>query len=137
MPESFMSSTRRKGELLMARSGLSRSGLTRSTLFKGAALTGAAVLGKTYFNGASYKGTPDLNGKIVVITGGNTGIGKETAEQLAKFNAKVIIACRNPEKAQRAIQTMKSSNSETSKLDITSVILDLESMDSINQCAAE
>ncbi|KAL7576273.1 hypothetical protein ACA910_018098 [Epithemia clementina (nom. ined.)] len=43
-----------------------------------------------------------LQGKVVLITGANTGIGKETAMQLAEQGAKIILACRSASKAQVA-----------------------------------
>lgn len=48
-----------------------------------------------------YLGWPyvDLTGKVVVITGGNTGIGYETARAIALMRAHVIIACRSEDKA--------------------------------------
>ena len=44
--------------------------------------------------------TVDLTDKVVVITGGNAGIGYETAKALAVMGAHTIIACRSEEKAQ-------------------------------------
>ena len=43
-----------------------------------------------------------LDGKTVVITGCNTGIGYETALDLAGRGARIIMACRNVEKAKEA-----------------------------------
>ncbi|KAF9529351.1 hypothetical protein CPB83DRAFT_875505 [Crepidotus variabilis] len=37
---------------------------------------------------------PDLTGKIIIVTGANTGIGKETPKELLAHNAKVYMACR-------------------------------------------
>src|SRR3954466_6265646 len=41
--------------------------------------------------------------KVVVITGGNSGIGRVTATEIAKMGARVVIVCRNEQKA-RAVQ---------------------------------
>ena len=41
----------------------------------------------------------DLSGKVAVVTGGNTGIGYETAKVLAVKGAQTIIACRSEERA--------------------------------------
>lgn len=40
-----------------------------------------------------------MEGKTVLITGANSGIGKETARDIAKRGARIIMACRNLETA--------------------------------------
>ena len=52
----------------------------------------------------SYPEEIDLNGKVAIVTGGNTGIGYETAKAIAFMGAHTIIACRSEE---RATQVMK------------------------------
>ncbi|KAF6132531.1 retinol dehydrogenase 11 [Phyllostomus discolor] len=50
-----------------------------------------------------------LPGKVAVVTGANTGIGKETAKELAQRGARVYIACRDVQKGElvaREIQTV-------------------------------
>ena len=42
----------------------------------------------------------DLSGKVAIVTGGNTGIGYETAKGLARLGAHTFIACRNKERAE-------------------------------------
>ena len=42
----------------------------------------------------------DLSGKVAVVTGGNSGIGYETAKGLATMGAHTIIACRSRERAE-------------------------------------
>jgi NAD(P)-dependent dehydrogenase (short-subunit alcohol dehydrogenase family) len=50
----------------------------------------------------------DLQGQVVVITGGNSGIGKETAAALAGMGAHVIVAARNPSKAAAAVTEIQA-----------------------------
>ncbi len=45
---------------------------------------------------------PDLSGKTVVITGGNSGLGFESAKALAHRGADVILACRSSERGESA-----------------------------------
>ena len=48
------------------------------------------------------KNIPNLNGKVAVVTGGNSGLGFETAKALASNGAEVIIACRSVERGEVA-----------------------------------
>ena len=48
----------------------------------------------------------DLSGKVAVVTGGNAGIGYETAKALAIMGAHTIIASRSSEKANAVSQSL-------------------------------
>jgi len=78
--------------------------------------------------------TKKLDGKTVVITGANTGIGKVTATDLAKRGAKVIICCRDKSRAEKAVEDIKK---ESSNENVTFALLDLASLDSVRKCADE
>ncbi|CAG7821964.1 unnamed protein product, partial [Allacma fusca] len=49
-----------------------------------------------------YQDEGDVTNHIIIVTGANHGIGKQTALELAKRGAQVVMACRNLEKAEGA-----------------------------------
>lgn len=79
---------------------------------------------KYYMQGGKYKKSNRIDGKIVVITGSNTGIGKETALELAKRGGIIYMACRDLEKADKACyEIQKQTRNQkvfVKKLDLTS-----------------
>lgn len=73
-----------------------------------------------------------MEGKIAVVTGSNTGIGKETARGLAQRGATVVLACRDPQKAEAARDDIART---TGRSDVTVMPLDLASAASIRAFA--
>lgn len=72
----------------------------------------------------------DMNGKICLITGANSGIGKVTALELAKLGAKVVMFCRDPKKGKDALAEIKEK-SRNDTVDL--MIADLASLNSVRQ----
>ncbi|KAL7314099.1 hypothetical protein PS15m_007754 [Mucor circinelloides] len=56
----------------------------------------------------AFNQIPDLKGKVAIITGSNTGIGKVCALEMAKQGATVILACRNREKTMKVVDEIKA-----------------------------
>ena len=86
-----------------------------------------------YIDGGSFNDTKiRLNGKTAIVTGANTGIGKETALDFAIRGARVILACRDQKRATAAAEEIikKSGNPNV----IVSLV-DLASFDSIKKFA--
>ncbi|XP_076022178.1 dehydrogenase/reductase SDR family member 13-like [Genypterus blacodes] len=94
---------------------------------------GYIFLIQTLFKRSKCKGNTSMAGKTIIITGGNSGIGKVTALLLARKGARVILACRNRHKAEAAINEIKQVTGST---DLLFMQLDLASLKSV-RCFAE
>src|SRR5690606_38249554 len=77
---------------------------------------------------------PSEQGRTAIVTGANSGIGFETAVELARAGAKVILACRNPDKATAALAKLRE---RAPQADATLMTLDLSSLASVRRFATE
>ncbi|KAI5865337.1 hypothetical protein GGS23DRAFT_603929 [Durotheca rogersii] len=73
---------------------------------------------------------PDLSGKVYIVTGSNTGIGKGLAGILYSRNAKVYVAARSEQRAEAAIAELKAA-SPSSTGSLTFLHLDLADLSGI------
>ena len=77
--------------------------------------------------------TPILAGRVALITGGNDGLGLETAVNLARAGARVLIVGRNPGKIDRALDVIRRAGSTT----VESFQCDLSSQGEVRRLAAQ
>jgi NAD(P)-dependent dehydrogenase (short-subunit alcohol dehydrogenase family) len=77
---------------------------------------------------------PALNGKNVLITGANSGIGYQAALELARHGAHVLLGCRSAEKGQTALARLLS---EAPGASAELVLLDVSSIADVRRFAAE
>ncbi|MDP1795218.1 MAG: SDR family NAD(P)-dependent oxidoreductase [Acidimicrobiales bacterium] len=75
----------------------------------------------------------EMDGKVVLVTGGNTGIGKETAVQLAQKGATIAITSRSMDKGAAAAVDIQTRGGVS---EVPVFGLDLGSFASIRECAA-
>ena len=75
-----------------------------------------------------------MAGRVCLVTGANSGIGKETAVGLAELGTKVVMVCRSRERGEAALADIrKRSRSDSVEL----LLADLASLDSVRALAKE
>jgi len=75
-----------------------------------------------------------MEGKICMITGANSGIGKATAIGLAEMNATIVIVCRNKERGETALREIIE---KTGNNNVDLFLCDLSSLHSIRNLASD
>jgi NAD(P)-dependent dehydrogenase (short-subunit alcohol dehydrogenase family) len=75
---------------------------------------------------------PDLSGRLALVTGANSGIGWDAARVLAEHDARVLLACRSPERAGEALQRLYDA---CPTADAQLLALDLADLDSVRRAA--
>ncbi|KAJ4245043.1 short-chain alcohol dehydrogenase [Fusarium torreyae] len=97
------------------------------------------ILRQSFFAGSpryTEQNMPDLKDKVVVITGSNTGVGKEIAKMVYSKNAKVYMLARSTAKNEKACEEIKAAIPK-SRGELICLPLDLADLPSVNASAAE
>jgi NAD(P)-dependent dehydrogenase (short-subunit alcohol dehydrogenase family) len=76
----------------------------------------------------------DMSGQTVVVTGGNSGIGLQTAAALAGAGARVVVTARDPQRGQAAVDELQKRGPSGS---VELSVFDLASFESVRAGAAD
>ncbi|CDO76361.1 hypothetical protein BN946_scf185011.g25 [Trametes cinnabarina] len=80
---------------------------------------------------------PDLKGKVVIVTGGNAGIGFATVQHLARHGAKVYMGARNEQKATAAIERLHAEGLGPGHGEVVWLKLELSDPRGVKEAAEE
>ncbi|MEO6166201.1 MAG: SDR family NAD(P)-dependent oxidoreductase [Chitinophagales bacterium] len=75
-----------------------------------------------------------MKNKVVLITGGNDGIGKATAIGLATMGANVVIGCRHRDRGLQAVEEIKKAGNN---MNVDLLIMDLSTQKSVRNAVAD
>jgi NAD(P)-dependent dehydrogenase (short-subunit alcohol dehydrogenase family) len=76
---------------------------------------------------------PELDGRVAVVTGANSGVGRSTSELLAEAGARVVMVCRNQGRGEEALAAVRRLSSDDR---VQLEIADLSSFESVRALAA-
>ena len=76
----------------------------------------------------------NMNGKICLITGGTNGIGKATAQALARMGATVVIVGRDAQKTSQVVEEIRATSGNNN---VDSLLADLSSQQQVRRLANE
>ncbi|KLU86280.1 retinol dehydrogenase 13 [Magnaporthiopsis poae ATCC 64411] len=104
-------------------------------LLKAGGALAALVLTKKYFSGSSNPAERDLHGKVIMITGGTSGIGAVTAIEIAKRGGQVILLTRQPASDPFIVELVDDMREKAGHQMIYAEQVDLESLYSVRKFA--
>jgi len=76
----------------------------------------------------------DLQDRVALVTGANTGIGKETALGLAALGMRVFLTCRTQAKGQPVVEEIRE---RTGNRNVECLAMELGDFDSVRRCATD
>ncbi|KAF5012753.1 hypothetical protein FDECE_1173 [Fusarium decemcellulare] len=97
------------------------------------------MMRQSFFAGTpklTQKDLPDLQGKVIIVTGANSGVGKEITQILYSRNAKVYMMARSETKNQAACEAIKAAVPKSSG-ELVCIPLDLADLPSVKVSASE
>lgn len=91
-------------------------------------------IGKKVIDGPSFNEPVSMRNRNVVITGANSGLGRATAETMAKLGANVFLLCKSADKGNAAAKEIRD---KTGNSNVESLTMDLLSLQSIQKATSD